>query len=124
MCSPSPLLCEVKVGAFNSVAVVTKGKNPLAFIKAKFFRPQEFDRRVKEEGFVSFTSFFEMEKKTLKLSLNQSDIPRIMFIDTTADFEPGEHALNMLSLLGWEIFFDYDELVGYLQKLSQNKSDL
>ncbi|MCE5298632.1 MAG: hypothetical protein LLF84_06790 [Methanoregulaceae archaeon] len=108
-------LFEINAGSFNSIGVIQKSNKSLALFKAKFFRPQEFDRRVKEEGFISFTSYFRIKEG--KLILQFETLPRIMFIDTVEGWKPDRIALEQLYLMGWDIFFDIDELIQYLEKI-------
>jgi len=108
-------LFNIDAGHFSSLQFIEKDGKPIALIKAKYFRKEEFDRRVKEEGFVSLMSFFTFRDGVL--APYRPEFPRIMFIDTNKDWQPNRVSLEILYLLGWDIFFDIDELINYLQTL-------
>lgn len=116
-------LFEVNGGAFNSFSVICSKKGiALALFKSKYFRPQEFDRRVKEEGFVSFTSMFQVRENDGKTILEPHlpNLPRVLFIDTDDDWEPNKNAVEQLFLLGWDVFFNIKEMMEFLVSLEES----
>ncbi len=105
------------VKPYNNLKVIIRisDKKPLAIIKAKYFRKQEFPRRAKEEAYVGLT---------LKFSYNAGffhehypSMPIIMFVDMDADLVPQEYAVRRLATAGWEIFFSIDSLRDFLEGL-------
>lgn len=111
-------LFDVNIGPFNSMEVIcTDNSEPIALFKAKYFRPPEFDRRVKEEGFISFTSAFTVDKKGSKIFLKHQyeELPRIMFIDTEPDWTPDPEPVKQLVRMGWDVFFDISDLIKFLE---------
>jgi hypothetical protein len=110
--------------AFNSVqAICSPTGAPIALFKAKYFSSQEFDRRVKEEGFVSFTSAFKADMTGAQPVLRPllPDVPRIMFVDTEQGWSPSPVAIRQLVRLGWTVFFNFDEMLTFLRQLDARK---
>jgi hypothetical protein len=110
-------LFDVDIGPFTSIDVIcTKVGAPIALFKAKYFRPPEFDRRVKEEGFVSFTSAFAVckENDTVFLKRHNRELPFVMFIDTDPDWTPEPEPVKQLVRMGWDVFFRIPDLLDFL----------
>lgn len=115
-------LFDVNIRSFTSIEIICTEKGlPIAMLKAKYFRPQEFDRRVKEEGFTSFTSSFNVvkEKDEIILRRKLEKLPRIMFIDTEPNWTPDPEPVKQLIRMGWDVFFKISDLIKYLESIKQ-----
>ena len=104
----------------NMKVVVRRGNRPsetgpVAIIKAKYFRRQEFPRRVKEEGYVGLTSKYVYDNNTFIERI--PGIPFVMFVDMDADWTPPDYAVRALANMGWDPFFSINDLVRYLNTL-------
>lgn len=93
------------------VAISKRMRQPVAIIKAKFFRRQEFPRRAKEEAYVGFTTKYALAGGVFQK--RYPSIPMIMFVDMAA-FSPPDYAIRRLSTAGWDVFFSIDELRAFL----------
>ena len=105
---------------FTSIEIICTEKGaPIALFKAKYFRPPEFDRRVKEEGFVSFTSAFHVCKQENEIILKRQlrELPHVMFIDTDPNWTPESEPIKYLVRMGWNVFFRVSDLIDFLEKL-------
>jgi uncharacterized protein (DUF2147 family) len=101
------------------VCVKETGK-PIAIIKAKYFRKQEFPRRAKEEAYVGITTKFNyIDGNFIE---HYPGIPLIMFVDMDTELCPPEYAITRLVTSGWEVFFTIEELEKYLNSLKGNSS--
>lgn len=117
-------LFDVDIGAFTSIEVICRETGePLALFKAKYFRRPEFDRRVKEEAFVSFTSAFEVRKEgdTLLLKRRQ-ELPYVMFVDIDPEWTPAPESVKQLVRMGWNVFFRIPDLLDFLSSLKTGSS--
>jgi len=101
----------------NLKVVLSPSKKPLCFLKAKYFREQEFPRRCKEEAFVGLTLKYRYTNGNF---VPRHKIPLVMFIDMASDFVPPVSAIKRLVSFGWDISFSIDGLVGWLNQRSQN----
>lgn len=113
---------SAKASTYENLKVIVSKKTsqPIAIIKAKFFRRQEFSRRAKEEAYVGFTTKFALlDGEFLERYPN---IPLIMFVDMTA-ISPPDYAIRRLTTAGWEIFFSTDELQNFLLRCMDNKNE-
>jgi len=113
---------DATVRSYTNLRVVVdkKTKQPLAIIKAKFFREPEFPRRVKEEAYVGLTIKYEYEDGVFRQ--RYEDIPLIMFVDMARSLHPPEYAVRRLVTAGWDVFFSIDELRGYLDQLPRRRA--
>jgi hypothetical protein len=96
----------------NLKVVVNQSGKALCIIKAKYFRPQEFPRRCKEEAFVGLSLRFRYRDGRFDSRLS---IPQIMFIDMPSDYSPPPFALKRLISFGWQVFFSTDDLIDFLR---------
>jgi hypothetical protein len=114
-------LFDIDIGPFNSIEVISdEEKQPVTLFKAKYFRSQEFDRRVKEEGFISFTSAFEVTRQSDKLVLRRrSQLPFVMFIDMDRGWTPEPEPIKQLIRMGWDVFFRINDLLDFLKSLKK-----
>jgi hypothetical protein len=100
----------------NLKVVLTPAGRPLCFLKAKYFREQEFARRCKEESFVGLSLKYRYENELFVL---RHKIPIIMFLDMANNFSPPEAPVLRLMSFGWDVCFSIDELVTNLKKSSR-----
>lgn len=96
----------------NLKAVMNASGKVICFIKAKFFRAQEFPRRCKEEAFVGLTLKYRYVDGAFQNRLN---VPLIMFLDMATDCSPPAHAVKRLISFGWHAVFSTDDLVTFLR---------
>lgn len=103
-----------RVEPYDNLKVVVDSNNqPIAIIKVKYFRKQEFPRRAKEEAYVGLTSKFILDGDNFKL---RYDIPFVMFIDMDLTLIPPEFAVRRLVFYGWNVFFKSDSLIKFLER--------
>ena len=93
------------------VVINRQTQRPVAIIKAKFFRRQEFPRRAKEESYVGFTTTFTLINGDFRE--RYVGVPLVMFVDM-ATSPPPSYAVRRLVTAGWEVFFSIDELRMFL----------
>lgn len=98
----------------NLKVVVDKKGLPKAIIKAKYFRKQEFPRRVKEEAYVGLTTKYELNAKEFS---TRYKLPFIMFVDMDTNLVPPEFAVVRLTTTGWLPFFKVEEIRKFLKSL-------
>ncbi|MBE9156000.1 hypothetical protein IQ265_04010 [Nodosilinea sp. LEGE 06152] len=90
--------------------------HPIAILKAKYFRNQEFARRAKEESFVGITTKYKyVEGEFLERYQN---IPLIMFVDMSQELVPPAYAVCRLVTAGWDVYFSIQELKNFLSQLN------
>lgn len=108
---------KATVRPYSNIKVIVSKKSgrPIAIIKGKFFRQQEFGRRAKEEAFVGFTTKFVYSGGTFQE--RYPDIPLIMFVDIEPTCQPLEYAVTRLVTAGWEVFFSINRLKSYLDAI-------
>jgi hypothetical protein len=99
----------------NMKVVVRNNAGPVAVIKAKYFRRQEFPRRVKEEGYVGLTSKYVFQGNEFVERI--PGIPFIMFVDMDTDWTPPDYAVRAIIHMGWNPFFSISDLMTYLDSL-------
>lgn len=97
----------------NLKAVKNSSGKTICFIKAKFFRSQEFPRRCKEEAFVGLTLKYSYVSGKFQ---NRLSVPLIMFLDMAPDCIPPSHAVKRLISFGWHAVFSTDDLINFLRK--------
>ena len=103
------------VQSYGNLKVVIDSKDkPVAIIKAKYFRKQEFPRRAKEEAYVGLTAKYDLVESEFRARYK---LPFIMFVDMDEKLVPPEFALVRLVTTGWLPIFHIDELHKYLKKL-------
>ncbi|MBD2247052.1 hypothetical protein [Nostoc sp. FACHB-888] len=109
---------SANINAYENMKVVCSRVNnyPLAIIKGKFFRRQEFARRVKEESYVGLTTKFEYQGS--KFLERYPGLPMIMFVDMDTNLSPPEYAIRKLVTSGWDVFFSIQKLKDFLDELS------
>jgi hypothetical protein len=105
---------ETGAEPYENMKVVQKKdtRQPIAILKAKFFRRQEFPRRAKEEAYVGFTSKYALQGGAFVA--RYPNLPLVMFVDM-ADIEPPDYAVRRLTTAGWEVFFSVDDLLDFLR---------
>lgn len=105
---------ETGAEPYENMKVVQKKdtRQPIAILKAKFFRRQEFPRRTKEEAYVGFTSKYALQRGVFVA--RYPNLPLVMFVDM-ADIEPPDYAVRRLSTAGWEVFFSVEDLLDFLR---------
>lgn len=105
-----------RVDPYSNLKVVTLSTNskPIALIKSKYFRKQEFPRRAKEEAYVGFTTKYDYINE--KFIEKYPGLPMIMFVDMDKDLIPQEYAVTRLATSGWVVIFSIDHLLEYLAK--------
>lgn len=96
----------------NLKAVKNSSGKTICYIKAKFFRAQEFPRRCKEEAFVGLTLKYSYASEKFQKRLS---VPLIMFLDMASDCVPPSHAVKRLISFGWHAFFSTDDLIDFLR---------
>ena len=96
----------------NLKAVKNASGKIVCFIKAKFFRAQEFPRRCKEEAFVGLTLKYRYAAGKFQ---NRINVPLIMFLDMASDCSPPSHAVKRLISFGWHAVFSTDDLIAFLR---------
>ena len=107
--------CEDKTGTYKNLKVIVNASNrPLAIIKGKFFRRQEFPRRVKEESYVGLTVSYSFSDERF---VPKYDIPLIMFIDMIEDYTPPEYTIRRLINYGWNPYFNLNHLKQDLKRM-------
>jgi hypothetical protein len=103
------------VASYENLKVICdrETREPLAIIKAKYLRKQEFPRRAKEEAYVGLT---------LKHSFSGGafietypSIPLIMFVDMDKKLNPPPYAVTRLVTSGWDVYFSIEELKAFLK---------
>lgn len=110
---------EFNVNPYSNMKVIVSkstGK-PLAIIKAKYFRKQEFPRRAKEESYVGLTTKYQLTDNEFTEKYN---LPIIMFVDMDSELIPPEYSVTRLMTSGWEVFFSVNELEKYLSERETN----
>lgn len=100
----------------NLKVVLTSDGRPLCFLKAKYYREQEFARRCKEESFVGLSLKYRYENKLFSLRYK---LPIIMFLDMANNFSPPEAPVLRLMSFGWDVCFSIDELATNLTECSR-----
>lgn len=101
------------------VAVNNSGR-PLALLKAKFFRNQEFARRCKEEAFVGLTLQNTFVSDAFH---SKGELPLIMYVDMAVDAIIPVYAIKRLIAFGWHPVFSIQELLLFLKKLETKNSE-
>jgi len=116
---PPPIAYYSQFGEFNvnpysnlKVIVSKTNNKPLAILKAKYFRKQEFPRRSKEESYVGLTTKYKIENDKF---VEKYNLPIIMFVDMDKELMPPEYSVIRMFTSGWEVFFSIDTLIKYLQ---------
>lgn len=99
----------------NLKVVVDKNNKPVAILKAKYFRKQEFPRRAKEEAYVGLTAKYDIEGQRFT---TRYKLPFIMFIDMDTNLVPPEFALFRLATCGWLPIFKIEALRNHLNTLT------
>ncbi|WP_218241201.1 hypothetical protein [Comamonas fluminis] len=84
----------------------------VCFLKAKFFRIQEFPRRCKEQAFVGISLKYQLSNQTF---IKRFSAPLIMYVDMAEDCVPPEYAIKRLMSFGWQVVFSVEDLI---QRLS------
>lgn len=109
---------EFNVNPYSNMKVITSKKTgtPLAILKAKYFRRQEFPRRVKEESYVGLTTKYKLAADKFE---HRYDVPLIMFVDMDTELVPPEYSVRRLATAGWEVFFSIDKLKEHLKGLEK-----
>lgn len=97
------------------VVSVPATKRPIAILKAKYFRQQEFARRAKEEAFVGLTLLHRFHNG--HFVRKYSNLPLVMFIDCEPDCRAHSHSLIRLITVGWTVFFSPNEMKSYFMEL-------
>lgn len=103
-----------RVDPYNNLKVIVRrsDQKPLAILKAKYFRKQEFPRRAKEESYVGLTAKYDyidghfIEK--------YKGIPFLMFVDMEKSLQPPSYAITRMVTSGWDVFFSIKELRKFL----------
>lgn len=106
-------------GMFNNLSLVlTNDNKPLAYIKTKYFRNQEYERRAKEESFIGLMMSFDHAVAT-----GSRRLPLIMYVDTDTSniLEKVQRALNKLESFGWIVCQTPQELKDTLRSLESLK---
>lgn len=108
---------------FNNFSLVlSEDGSPLAYLKAKYFRQQEFERRAKEEGFVGLALTAKWENGSAQRAENS--IPVIMYVDT--DDNPSSdkvrRSLSKLQAFGWLTCLSLDDLKFTLEGLKEARA--
>lgn len=121
---PLPIAYYSQFGEFNvnpysnlKVVVTKDTGRPLAILKAKYFRKQEFPRRAKEEAYVGLTTKYTLSDEGQ--FHERYNIPLIMFVDMDASLVPPEYSIKRLATAGWNVYFSVDELIAYLHELKK-----
>lgn len=105
-----------RVNAYTNLKLVCSQSNEiLAYLKGKYFRPQEFPRRCKEEAYVALTLTNEIMQNKLS---KRTDIPAIMFVDMPRDYSPPEYALRRLMCFGWYVAFSVEDVIKILKEIN------
>jgi hypothetical protein len=109
-----------RIMPYENMKVVTESSTgrPVAILKAKFFRRQEFARRVKEEAYVGFTTKFEYTDGGFEE--RYPGLPLVMFVDMESELSPPEYAVRRLVTAGWEAFFSVGDLRGFLDATARS----
>lgn len=120
---PPPIGYHASFGATarpyqNMKVVLSKEGRPLAILKAKYFREQEFPRRAKEEGYVGLTTRFVYSDGFRERYPN---VPMIMFVDMATSFHPPEYAVRRLVTAGWDAAFSISELRSLIESNDRRK---
>jgi hypothetical protein len=105
---------DSRVDPYTNLKVIVHktSRKPVAIIKAKYFRKQEFPRRSKEESYVGFTTKYDyIDNKFVE---RYPGIPLIMFVDMDIELVPQEYAVTRLVTTGWNVFFSIDRLKEFL----------
>lgn len=103
-----------KVSSYTNLKIIQDlNGNTLAYLKGKYFRPQELPRRCKEESYVALTLKYRLTG--IKFSLTHK-YPIIMFIDMPSNFNPPEFALRQIQCFGWSICFNADQIENLISK--------
>ena len=106
--------CDETVNPYTNLKVIVDSDGCLlAFLKGKYFRPQEFPRRCKEEAYVALTLKHHIVNGRFK---ERVLVPIIMFIDMPEDYTPPEYALKRLECFGWHSAFSVDDIVALVNK--------
>lgn len=108
---------EARVDPYNNMKVIVRraDQKPIAIIKAKYFRKQEFPRRAKEESYVGLTTKYDYDSG--KFFERYPGIPLIMFVDMDVSLKPPPHAVTRLVTAGWDVFFSIEDLRKHLTHL-------
>lgn len=102
------------VKAYTNLKIICDdNKVPLAILKGKFFRNQEFPRRCKEESYVGLTIKYEYRNSCFS---ERFKIPIIMFVDMQENYSPPDYALRRLMAFGWDVAFDLQDVIRLLKK--------
>jgi len=102
-----------KVNAYTNLRVIfSKEGLPIAYLKGKYFRPQELPRRCKEESYVGLTLKYELKGSDFTV---KNPFPLIMFIDMPGDYTPPPHAITQLQAFGWNIAFNGGDVIEILK---------
>ena len=106
---------EGGVASYENLKVICDRKTgkPLAIIKAKYFRKQEFPRRAKEEAYVGLTLKYALTGGTFVESY--PGIPLIMFVDMDKTLKPPPFAVTRLVTVGWDVYFSLDSLRTFIK---------
>lgn len=108
-----------RVDPYSNMKVIisSSDKKPIAIIKAKYFRKQEFPRRAKEEAYVGLTTKYDyIDKQFVE---KYPDLPMIMFVDMDENLIPQEYAITRLVTTGWDVFFSVEKLKEFLTKYAK-----
>lgn len=108
-----------RVDPYSNMKVIVSSlnKKPIAIIKAKYFRKQEFPRRAKEEAYVGLTTKYDyIDNQFVE---KYSDLPIIMFVDMDENLVPQEYAITRLVTAGWDVFFSVEKLKEFLTNYAQ-----
>jgi len=103
------------VASYENLKVICdrRTSKPLAIIKAKYFRKQEFPRRAKEEAYVVLTLKYSLSGGRFVESY--PGIPLIMFVDMDKTLKPPPFAVTRLVMVGWDVYFSLDSLKKFLK---------
>lgn len=104
---------EFNVSPYSNLKVIFSKKSgqPLAILKAKYFRRQEFPRRAKEESYVGLTLKYKLSEGSF---MERYNLPIVMFVDMDSDLQPPEYSVLRMFTAGWDVFFKVDVLIEYL----------
>lgn len=109
---------EFNVNPYSNLKVIVSkiSDEPIAILKAKYFRKQEFPRRSKEESYVGLTTKYEISNNKF---VEKYNLPIIMFADMDKELTPPEYSVIRMFTSGWEVFFSIDTLIEYLQSFEK-----
>lgn len=101
---------DARVDPYSNLVVLQSAAtgHPVGILKAKYFRPQEFPRRAKEEAYVALTARHTFDGTQFRE--RYVDLPWIMFVDMPLAFVPPSYAVARLVTAGWQVVFTINGL--------------